>query len=78
MDVRLIKTEMTKTLKSSVVNITTRKKIEMCEELDEELERGKKAVADLVDHLENMRASKLTIPFENDNGCYRITVIKTL
>ncbi len=49
------------------------------EELVEELERGKQAAKDLVEHFENMgNPAKCFIPVETDNGCYHVTVIKTL
>ena len=50
----------------------------MCKELEEDLARGKKLAEDLVEHLDDMGAGKMTIPVETDNGCYRVTVQKTL
>lgn len=78
MVVRLCKTPTTKTLTSLAVSITTQRKTRVCQELEEELARGRKAAADLVEHFENMGAGKVTMPIETDNGCYRITIIKTL
>jgi hypothetical protein len=51
----------------------------MCQELEDELRRGREAALDLIEHLERMGgASKMELPIETDNGCYRVTVIKTL
>ncbi len=51
----------------------------MCEELQEELDRGKKTAEDLIEHFENMgNPSKCMILIETDNGCYIIEVRKTL
>lgn len=50
----------------------------MCQELEEELAIGQKAAMDLIEHFERMGADKVDIPIETDNGCYRVTVIKTL
>ena len=50
----------------------------MCKELEEELERGQKAANLLIEHFENMGADKLDMPIESNDGCYRITLIKTL
>ena len=60
----------------------------MCEELKEELERGRKAAEGLIEHFENMGISspdgktyppaKCSIPIETDNGCYIIEIRKTI
>jgi len=50
----------------------------MCQELTDELEQGKEAAKALAKHLEVMGADKLTRPVETDDGCYRVTIIKTL
>jgi len=50
----------------------------MCQELNEELQRGKEAALDLIEHLERMGGGKMELPIETNNGCYRVTVIKTL
>jgi|GEM_PF-4672355 len=51
----------------------------MCEELTEELERGRLASELLIEHLESMgNAEKCKIPIETDNGCYIIEIRKTL
>jgi len=50
----------------------------MCEELKEELDRGHKAAKDLVEHLENMSADKVSFPIQTENGCYQVKVVKTL
>jgi len=50
----------------------------MCEELEEELERGQKAAKALIEHFESMgNVEKCSIPIETDNGCYIIEVRKT-
>ena len=53
----------------------------MCEELNEELERGTKAAKDLIKHFENMGNPEITfkcsIPIETENGCYIIEIRKT-
>ena len=50
----------------------------MCEELKEELERGRKAAEDLIEHFENMgNPEKCSIPIVTDNGCYIIEIRKT-
>lgn len=50
----------------------------MCKELKEELEDGKKVAMLLVEHLEAMGAAKASFPIETDDGCYQVTIIKTL
>jgi len=51
----------------------------MCEEANEELERGQKAAEDLIEHFENMgNPAKCSIPIETDKGCYIIEIRKTL
>ena len=50
----------------------------MCEELEEMLEEGRKAANAMVEHLENSGAEKIQIPITNDNGCYQVTVVKSL
>ena len=50
----------------------------MCEELEEELERGETAARDLIEHFENMgNPEKCSIPIETDKGCYIIEIRKT-
>lgn len=50
----------------------------MCEELEEELECGKKAAEDLVKHLENMgKPQKISISIETEDSCYIVEVRKT-
>ena len=47
----------------------------MCEEIKEELDRGKKAAEVLVEHFENMgNPTKCWILVETDKGCYHVTV----
>jgi len=48
----------------------------MCEELTEELERGRLASELLIERMGN--AEKCKIPIETDNGCYIIEIRKTL
>lgn len=50
----------------------------MCEELEEELEEGKKAAILLAEHLASMGAGKCTIPVEIDSGCFIVEIRKTL
>ncbi len=50
----------------------------MCEELEEELDYGKSLARDLAKHLEVMGAAEASITTETNNGCYRITIVKTL
>lgn len=50
----------------------------MCKELEEEQERGRDAARALIEHMEAMGAERVTMPIETDNGCYRVTVVKTL
>ena len=50
----------------------------MCQELTEELARGRKAAEDLIKHFENMgNPGKGSIPIETDAGCYIIEIRKT-
>lgn len=51
---------------------------EDCKELEEELERGRKAAEDLIEHFESMGSpQKCSIPVETEEGCYIIEVRKT-
>jgi len=50
----------------------------MCKDLEEELKKGRKAAADLIEHFENMGADKCSIPIETSDGCYIIEIRKTL
>jgi len=50
----------------------------MRKELEEELEYGRNVAEMLVQHLETTGAGKIEIPIENNNGCYHVTVVKTL
>ena len=50
----------------------------MCEEIEEMLAEGQKAAEAMIEHLKNSGASKISIPITNDDGCYQVTVIKTL
>ena len=49
----------------------------MCEELENELAKGKKATIELADHLEHMGgAANCKIPVETKTGNYTVTVVK--
>ena len=55
----------------------------MCKELEEELERGRKAAYNLIEHFENMscagiEAARCSIPIETEKGCYIIEIRRTL
>lgn len=49
----------------------------MCEELEEELREGQRAATLFVEHLERMKAKKVSYPITTDEGCYIITAVKT-
>lgn len=50
----------------------------MCEELNEELGEGSVLARELAEHFERMGAGRMEIPVETDNGCYIVSVRKTL
>lgn len=48
------------------------------DELVEELEKGQEAALLLCEHFERMKAAKLSLPIETENGCYVVEVKQTL
>lgn len=48
----------------------------MCKELEEELERGQKAVEALVEHAYNMGGNKATFNVEHEGRTYQVVVDK--
>ena len=46
--------------------------------LEQELDQGRDAAKDLVEHLERMGADNCSRTVETDNGCYIVEVRKTL